>query len=299
MGSLGHWLKHVRASFLLLSFALVFLGSAVAVWDGSFYWWRSILALVGLTALHISVNVLNEYWDYQSGIDVQTDRTPYSGGSGMLVAGNIDPAASLLASRVCLGIGVAVGLVLTWVTNWKLIPLLIIGGFSIQFYNRFLSRHALGEVFAGLGLGLFPVLGVHFINTGYYAWSSFAAAVVAGILTFNLLLLNEFPDLAADWKGGRKNLLIVMGPVSAGRVYVATMAFMYVWIVATIVLGLMPYYCLAAISTIVIAVKPINWAWNHVGDASTMVQALGANVGTNLVTQALLGVGFLVSAFLG
>ena len=45
-----------------------------------------VLVLLGALAAHISVNAFNEYSDFKSGLDQQTDRTPFSGGSGTLVA---------------------------------------------------------------------------------------------------------------------------------------------------------------------------------------------------------------------
>jgi 1,4-dihydroxy-2-naphthoate octaprenyltransferase len=43
-----------------------------------------VLALIGLVALHAAVNAFNEASDMRSGIDLQTTRTPFSGGSGSM-----------------------------------------------------------------------------------------------------------------------------------------------------------------------------------------------------------------------
>ena len=40
-------------------------------------------------------------------------------------------------------------------------------------------------------------------------------------MTFNLLLLNEFPDEKADRKGGRRHLVILLGRKGAAVVYAA------------------------------------------------------------------------------
>ena len=40
----------------------------------------AVLAFIGLLLAHISVNTLNDYFDYRSGIDLETRRTPFSGG---------------------------------------------------------------------------------------------------------------------------------------------------------------------------------------------------------------------------
>lgn len=299
MEKLGYWMREIRAPFLSLSVVLVFLGSAIAVAHGAFHWWRAGLALFGLVILHISVNVLNEYSDYQTGIDFDTTPTPFSGGSGMLTAGRVAPSAAQAVGVLCLVGGASIGVIFLWVTNLWLLPLLVVGAFSVYFYTDFLARHALGEVFAGLGLGFLPVLGASFVQIGFYSLTAFAAAVPAGILTFNLLLINEFPDFQADVKGGRKNLLMVLGESGGGRLYTILSAVMYIWIVMAVVLDVLPVYCLGALLTLAVAWKPMRWTWSRIDDKENIVPALGANVATNLATQTLLGIGLLVSVYFG
>jgi 1,4-dihydroxy-2-naphthoate octaprenyltransferase len=255
------------------------------------------VALVGLICLHVSVNVLNEVSDYRSGIDFQTSPTPFSGGSGMLTTGKISPTAAYAAGMTCLFLGGLIGAFFVWVTNVRLLPLLIVGALAVYCYSDLLATHALGEIFAGLGLGLLPVLGASFVQTGHYSPSALAAAIPAGILTFNLLLLNEFPDIEADTQGGRRNLIILFGKRTSGRIYTSLLVIMYLWIIAAVVLGLLPVYCLIALLTLALAWKPMSWAWSGGREPEKMIPSLGANVVTNLATQTLLGIGFLLSIF--
>ena len=78
-----------RPQFLILSITLVLIGSSAAFFHGYHHIPHTFLALLGLIAFHISVNVLNDYHDYKSGIDLHTQRTPFSGGSGLLPLGKI------------------------------------------------------------------------------------------------------------------------------------------------------------------------------------------------------------------
>ena len=84
-----HWLGVIRGRFLLLALTCVALGIAAALktrdLDGGFVV-DALLVLLGALAAHAGVNALNEYSDYRSGLDLQTRRTPFSGGSGTLVA---------------------------------------------------------------------------------------------------------------------------------------------------------------------------------------------------------------------
>ncbi len=298
MERIGFWMKEIRAPFLSLSVALVFLGTSVGFADGSLDPRRAFLAVLGLVLLHIAVNVFNECSDLRTGIDLHTHPTPFSGGSGMLTSGAIAPSHAAALGALCLIAGVIIGLYFIYATNIKLLPLLLLGGVAVCAYTDILARRFLGEVFAGLGLGLLPVLGSAFVQTGHYSWASFAAGVPAGILTFNLLLLNEFPDLEADSAGGRKNILIAVGKRRAGRIYAATMLAMYLWIIGTAVIGLTPLYCLPAIFTFAIAIKPMRWALDEGRDMGSSTPALAGNVAANLGTLVLLGIGFILSAVL-
>jgi len=92
---LKRWLLVIRAPFVPLSVVLAFLGTCIAWYDGAFHLGYALLAFFGLLLAHISVDVLNEYFDYKSGVDLETVRTPFSGGSGALPAGLISPKQAL------------------------------------------------------------------------------------------------------------------------------------------------------------------------------------------------------------
>ena len=85
------WFLETRPQFLVLSVILVLLGTAIAWNEGHFDWLRFVLTTIGLVLAHASVNVLNDYSDYKSGIDLETTRTPFSGGSGILPQKLLEP----------------------------------------------------------------------------------------------------------------------------------------------------------------------------------------------------------------
>ena len=70
------WLMVIRAPFLPLSLVLAFLGTCIAWYYGAFHLGHALLAGFGVLLAHVSVDVLNEYFDYRSGVDLKTQRTP-------------------------------------------------------------------------------------------------------------------------------------------------------------------------------------------------------------------------------
>src|SRR5512140_758758 len=87
MNKLKLLLGPMRVPFLILTPACALLGLGSAVWTtGHVNVWHFLLALIGAVSAHISVNAFNEFFDFRSGLDAQTQRTPFSGGSGTLPA---------------------------------------------------------------------------------------------------------------------------------------------------------------------------------------------------------------------
>ena len=298
-GSLKTWFLEIRGPFLALSLVLAPIGTAVAWHDGSFNLGYFLLAWVGAILAHVGVNVFNEYFDYQSGLDFETQKTPFSGGSGILTAGLIEPRKAYLLGVACLLIDAVIGAYFVIVQGWGLLPVILLGGLFAYFYTPYLSRWRIGEVAAGLGLGSLVVLGAYFVQTGQYTQEVIVASLAPGFLTANLLLLNEFPDVEADMKVGRRNLVMALGRIRASWLYTILLVCTYLSIVLGVVFRLMPWPALIALLTIPLARKAIQGALQHYDDIPQLVPALAANVQTILATDALLTVGYVLATVLG
>ena len=71
----------MRIPFFVLPPTCMGLGFASAVYTGSTINILHVaLVLVGAVLAHISVNALNEYDDFKTGLDFKTSQTPFSGG---------------------------------------------------------------------------------------------------------------------------------------------------------------------------------------------------------------------------
>jgi 1,4-dihydroxy-2-naphthoate octaprenyltransferase len=278
MGGVKAWLGVARAPFLLLPVTLVAVGAAAAAWEGIFRGSSTLLALVGLVALHIAVNALNEASDMRSGIDLHTKRTPFSGGSGTLPAGELSVRATRVFALGCAALGGAIGVHFAIGLGWGFVALMALGAAAVLLYSDVFARAGLGELFAGLGLGALPVWGV-------------AAALWAGVpaffMTFNLLLLNEFPDEAADREGGRRNLLILLGRRPAALVYATAALAAPATVAVAVAVGALPSVALLAVLPSLLLAKPLAWALTRPGEP-VPIPALAANVGWNLATNTVL-----------
>ena len=295
-GSFKAWFILPRFQFIPLTVILVSLGTAIAAYEGFFHLGHFVLAMIGSILVHMTVNVINDYHDYVDGIDLNTRRTPFSGGSGVLPSNLLRAKQAFWFGTLSLLAAMVIGVYFVLTKGWALFPLLLLAGFAAYFYNVYLSKWFIGELFAGIGFGPLLVLGSNYVQTGRYSWETFFASLAPGILTANLLFLNEFPDLEADQKGGRKHLVIALGRGGARFLYVALIAASYLCIVIGVLAGWMPVVTLIGLGTIGFGWKAARGALRYYDDHHQLVPILGMNVIQILGTQALLAIGYVIAA---
>lgn len=292
------WLMVIRAPFLPLSLVLAFLGTCIAWYYGDFHVGHALLAGFGLLLAHISVDVLNEYFDYRSSVDLRTQRTPFSGGSGALPQGLITPRQALWLGLGSLIAIIPIGIYFIVDKGIALLPLLVVAAALIVLYTPYILKMGWPEWAPGVGMGSLPVLGAFFIQTGEYTLPAVIASIPSGILVHNLLLLNEFPDVEADKSAGRRTLPIVAGKRKAALFYSAMTVLVYAWIIGGVIACKMPAFSLLGLLTLPLAIKAILGSMKY-DDASKFVPAMSSNVQVILITQLLMGIGYILARVVG
>jgi len=286
-----------RPQFLLLTPVCVFAGVAVSLYDGyPFAGLYFALAFVGALFAHISVNVLNDYFDYKSGVDLKTTRTPFSGGSGILPSALLTPGRVLLLGIGSLCLAIAIGSYFLYVYGWSMLPIGLAGVLLIFLYTPYITKLPGVSEFAAGGFALM-VLGTYFTQTGGYSKAAAVVTIVAGLLIAALLLLNEFPDIEADKSAGRKHMPIILGPGRAAVVYCSIIILAYAVIVAGVVANVLPLLALLGLGTLPLGIKAMKGALKHHSDVGSLVPYLATNVLVVLLTPFLLSIGIIIWAF--
>lgn len=276
-----------RGPFLALPIALVATATAAASCAGPWSPLYAGLALVGLLALHIAVDAINEAADAESGIDYETDRTPFSGGSGTIPAGLVSVRFAYGWGFGFAALGAAIGIYFLFEVGPALLPIFGLGALCVLGYTHWLLKVGVGEVFAGLGLGALPVLGGAMVHSGQIPREAIAAAVPAFFMTFNLLLLNEFPDADADQRGGRRHLVILLGRRPAAWAYLAAALGTPAALALFVAVGWLPPLCLLACAPTLLLLPALRWA-RAAPQTTPPLPALASNVMWNLATHAVL-----------
>lgn len=290
------WLGVLRPRFLLLAMSSVVLAIALcwpAVIDPGFVLDAALLAL-GALAAHAAVNVLNEYHDFRSGLDLHTERTAFSGGSGALPAHPHRAGAALCLGLGCLALCVAIGgwfLLRKPELAWRLAPLGAAGVLLVLLYTPWLTRRPwLCLMAPGLGFGPLMVLGGVLVLGGSLDGRGLLVSLVPFFLCNNLLLLNQFPDVQADRLAGRCTLPMLIGPQRAVRVLCLQWALAFGLLPLAVLLGLLPGATLVALFTLPLALRAA-WLLREPCSRGPLLAAMRLNVLVSLLTPLLLAAG--------
>lgn len=288
----------MRVPFLVLAPVCVFLGISTALWTGdSLNALYVVLALVGAVAAHISVNALNEYFDFKSLLDTKTKRTPFSGGSGTLPGKPEVASYALWIGVVSLAVTVLIGVYFLTVHGLALVPLGLLGVVLIVVYTVWITRFPLLCLFApGIGFGPVMVVGTYLVLTGAYALEAWVASLVPFFLVSNLLLLNQFPDVEADREVGRRHYPIVIGRRKSVRIYSVFLLLTYASIVLAVLYGLLPAWSLLGLLTVVFAWRAIQGAMQFADEIESLIPVMGINVQLTLLTPMLVGIGLVLGS---
>ena len=298
MSTLKVWLRVVRIKFLLASIISVCLGLAINGWQNkTFDLEFAALTFVGVAALHASVDLLNDYWDYKRQIDTDTKRTKFSGGTGVLPEGLLKPSQVYRAGIAMLIIGSAVGAFFIFERG---ITIAIILGFaivSIYFYSTRIVDSGLGEVFVAIK-GSMIVLGTYFVQSSHITLEPILAGIVSGVLSSTVLFVNSFPDFDADKKHGRKTLVIILGKEKAASVVWIFPVIIYGIIIISVILGVFPIISLITLATIPLAIKFGISLKRHYQDVERLVPVMQGFVSFGRITGTLFVISFVFDIFL-
>ncbi len=258
----------MRPNHLAASAAPIVVGSCLGYATvGSFNVPLFVLALLSIMLLQAGANMANDYFDHLSKNDwVNKNPTPFSGGSRFIQEGLLTPKAMLFASLAALSFSCCFGIVILVLTQSLFILALgllgLLGGFFYTAGPIKLSYRTVGEFVIFLLIGLLPVYGAYFLQTGRIDAVALVPGLLVGILIFLVILVNEFPDAAADAAVNKKTLIVVFGvPASAWIYRIALIASFVIAIAAAMLYRPMFYAGLLYLLTLPVAIlvlKAVN-----------------------------------------
>ncbi len=269
-----------RPNFLTLTLACMLLAVAAGWYAKGVLPWLDI-AVVSILALaaHISVNAFNEYFDFRSGLDYLTKKTPFSGGTGTLLKYPDQAIQALLLALATLLLTVVLGLTVVFQQGWELLWIGVPGVLMIYAYTQYINRSPLVCLLApGVGFGLMMTLGAIWVFAGELSAMAWSLALIVALLVSNLLLLNQFPDVEADQQVGRKHFPILIGRKASAWIFIAFLASSYLVLAAAVWQEWLPASALIALITLLPAVWLMRGVVAKANEPQALVPLMGVNV---------------------
>ncbi|HLA22357.1 MAG TPA: prenyltransferase [Nitrosopumilaceae archaeon] len=291
---LSSWFRVIRVKFLLASVIAVCLGLAIG-WSQN----QTIdavgaaLTFAGVIALHASIDLLNDYWDFKRKIDTETKRTNFSGGTGVLPEGLLQPSEVYRAGLVFLILGAIIGGYFIFLNGVTIAVILAFAIISIYFYSTTIVNSGLGEIFVAIK-GTMIVLGTYFVQTSQIVMEPILGGVILGVLSSMILFVNSFPDFEADRASGRKTLVIMLGKKRATSALWVFPTVAYSTVIAGVIAQTLPILSLITLLSIPLLIKSGLGLKRSFDNIEKLVPVMASCVSYGRITGTLLVLSFLL-----
>ncbi|CAG0927977.1 1,4-dihydroxy-2-naphthoate octaprenyltransferase [Planctomycetaceae bacterium] len=236
------FVRLTRPLFLFGGIVLNLLGLAIATAHGhALDAGRAVLGQVLITSIQLLAHYSNESFDFEVDQLIGERRTWFSGGSGVLAAGELDRAVARQAMIVCAVVAVsALGLAAVQTPIVLLIGTISLAG--AYFYSApplSLMGSGWGELSTALLTGLFvPVTG-YALQAGYIDLSLLLLCSPLVLVYMAMIIAFQFPDREADAAVGKRTLTVRLGLGRAAQLH----------------------NLLIVLSLIALALSSPRWAW--------------------------------------
>ena len=251
--------KALRAFSLPVSVLPVVAATAAAVPVSKWNWPVLIAAALGAGLLHCAGNMLNDYFDFRSGVDRKVDDHESRPGR-LLVKGQMQPREVLAEVGTCLAIAAALTAYLVWACGWQVLLFGAAAGVSLYVYTGppfAMKYHAMGEGLIFLTFGPLLMLGAAFTQTGQLELAALLASIPVGLATTAILVGNNVRDRDEDSQAGITTLSKVIGHGRLRVLYVALVTLSVLSLAGLAAFGPWPKALLAAPLLLVLLAKPI------------------------------------------
>lgn len=302
MASLVTWFKELRAEFLTASIVPVLLATAVVHRaTGEVDPLLFALTMAGAVCLHLGTNTANDYFDHLSGNDALNTQfvRPFTGGSRLIQDGSISPGAVLATAVSFFAAGLAAGVTLALLGRPFALLFGLIGFLSGFFYVApplMLANRGLGEPAVGLNFGLLVVMGTYYVQTGSVSAECIVASLPLTLLITSVILINEFQDMNADARVGKRTLVVRSGRRKAVPVFAALSFGAYVPILAGAASRLLPTASLIGAATFPLILKAVWNAKKHYDEPVKLTPSNSLTVLSHMLTGLLMSVGYLLAS---
>lgn len=265
MSWLSKRLKALRAFSFPVSILPVFVAVAAVRSPGQWQWDILILSGLGAALLHAGGNLLNDYFDFLSGVDKDLQDDPDRPGR-LLTRGELGSSDVLKEAAVCLLLVLPIGLYLLWRCGAGLLIFAGIAVVGLYFYTGpplKLKYRALGEPLVFLVFGPTLMLGAAYAQTGAFEVTALLLSIPVGLATTAILTANNLRDQNEDSLGGIVTLAQVIGIRALSWFYILLVAGSVVALAGLGIAGVGPIWLVLAPVLLVFLIRPLSCVWRR------------------------------------
>ena len=246
---LQRWWLAIRPKTLPAAIAPVILGWAIAYQSGSFHILAALASLMIALLIQIGTNLINDVVDLSRGADTEARTGP----TRVTQSGMLTPQQVWAGVIVAFGVSVLLGLYLVLITG---LPALILGIASLLAGIAYtagpypLAYNGLGGLFVLIFFGFGAVGGTVLVTADSLPAATWYGALAAGVLTVNILVINNIRDIETDQAAGRTNLAVRFGRQAAEWQYALNLVLAFAMPFLLICEGLASFWALLPMITL-------------------------------------------------
>ena len=253
---ISKWLISTRAAVLIMTFLSGAFAGIFAFRDGKFDLVKWMLVTVALIFSHATNNLLNDFTDYNRGVDQDNYyRAQY--GPQPLVHGLMTKRQHLTYAGVTGAIALVIGLILVAMTNLWTLLLLALGVFFVLFYTWPLKYIALGELSVLLVWGPLMIGWGYYVITGAWSWTVVLASLPYALGVTGVIFGKHIDKYGMDKERKIHTLPVVIGEQTARYILLAMLILQYI---LTLVLVITGYYT-PIMAVVVLAIPTLRKIW--------------------------------------
>ena len=289
------WLLAIRPKTLPAAVGPVIVGSAFAYADQSFRLGPAIACFLAALLLQIGSNLANDVFDFEKGAD-QGERF---GPTRVTQAGLLRPADVKRGMLLVFFISAILGIYLTFVGGW---PILVVGVAAIVSAIAYtggpfpLGYHGLGDLFVFISFGLAAVAGTYYVQLLTITAIVWWMAVVMGLLTVAILVVNNLRDIENDRQVHKHTLAVRFGESFSRLEYVFCILTAYIIPVLLWLKGSLPIFSLLIFLTIPMTIRLMKAIYSESG--RSLNKALAGTSRLSLIYALCFAIGLIVDSLI-
>lgn len=253
MSSISFWIKNARSIALPQSVLPCLTAIILCIGQDGFIWWLALPILLGICAVHLGMNLADDYFDYKHDNRLRSDLSSNSIRSRMekchylIKAENTNmktengkatlqqlgwAIVGFLCFAALMGsiAFIAQWLIHGWQAAMSIVVYAILGlliGINYSGEPFKLGYHGLGELVIGLMFGPLNMLGVQAALTGTpFSWQMLCMSIGIGCMVTNIVYVHSVMEVNADAELGKMTFARLLKNKKAMIVFIGIFAIM-------------------------------------------------------------------------